>query len=93
MRFVINVEMKHTSRDKRSSLATTIEQRVLRAASSAAARLRPALKCVRALAGLNLDMLGDDVDPFGIGEAPDHVALRAEPKPAAALLRVVDTRR
>ena len=43
--------------------------------------LRAALESVRALACLDLDMLGDDLEPLGLGEPGHGSALRVNVKP------------
>jgi hypothetical protein len=43
-------------------------------------QLRAALEGVRALASLDLDMLGDDLEPLGLGEPGDGGALRVNAK-------------
>ena len=54
--------------------------------------LRPAIERVRALAGFGLDVLGDDRDVLGFGEAGDRRALRLDPEPRALLLPSRDTK-
>ena len=53
--------------------------------------LRPAVERVGALAGLGLDVLGDDGDALGFGEPRDRRALRFDPEPGALLLPSRDT--
>src|SRR5271166_583807 len=48
--------------------------------------LRAAIERVRALARLDLDMLGDDLKVLGLGEAGDGGALGVNAEPRAALL-------
>ncbi len=52
--------------------------------------LRAALEGVRALARLDLDMLGDDPEPLGLGEPGHGGALGVNAEPAAALLASAD---
>jgi len=48
--------------------------------------LRAAIENVRALASLDLDMLGDDLEPLGLGEAGDGGPLSVNAEAAATLV-------
>src|SRR5271165_4337076 len=52
--------------------------------------LRAAVERVRTLARLDLDMLGDDLEALGLGEADDGGTLGVDAKPRAALLAGAD---
>ena len=52
--------------------------------------LRAAFERVRSLASLDLDVLGNDFEPLGLGEAGDRGALRIEAQAAPALLGRAD---
>ena len=83
-RCVIKPEMKCTSRDSRSSFATTIEQASFLACASAL-RSMGRRSSASALAGLDLLVLGHDREAVRLGEARDHLALGVQPQPAPAL--------
>ena len=65
-------------------MATTIAQRALRDLERVG-EFGPAVERVGALAGLDLDMLGKEIDPLGRGEALDRVALCVDPETACGL--------
>ena len=52
--------------------------------------LRAAIERVGALARLDLDELGDDLEPLGLGEPGDGGALGVNAEPGAALLASAD---
>jgi hypothetical protein len=49
-------------------------------------KFRAAIERIGTLSRLDLDVLGDDLDPLGFGEPRDSGFLRLDPEPAAALL-------
>jgi hypothetical protein len=53
--------------------------------------LRPAIERIRAFARLGLDVLGDDLEVLGFGEAGDRRALCLDPEARALLLPCGDT--
>ena len=80
-RCAISPAMNATSRESRSSLATMTGHLPARPAASAAASCGPPVERVRALAGLDLDELGCELEALGLGEAVDGgpLGLDAEP--------------
>jgi hypothetical protein len=74
--------MKCTSRDSRSSLATTTGH-----FNQRGSQLWAAIQSVRTLARLDLDELGCDLDPLGLCKAGAGGALRLDTKARTALLR------
>jgi hypothetical protein len=52
--------------------------------------LRPAIQCIRPLAGLDLLKLAGKLDPLGLGEASDRLTLSVEAETRLALLSCRD---
>ncbi|MFK7945517.1 MAG: hypothetical protein AB8B85_21770 [Paracoccaceae bacterium] len=75
----MSLEMKATSRESRSSLATITGQRARRAVSSASRRT--GRLAIASLAALGLDMLGQERNPLGLGEASNGGALGLDAEP------------
>ena len=84
-RCAISPEMKATSRDSRSSLATMTGQRGLARRVQRRPELRPAEQRIAALAALGLDVLGEDGDALCLGEPGDRHPLRLDAEPGAPL--------
>ena len=92
-RCAIRPAMNATSRESRSSLATMTGAFACLACASARGELRPALERVGALAGLDLDVLGDQLEALGLANLAIGRSLRlqAEAAPALALVEPEDT--
>ena len=90
-RCAIRPDTNATSRESRSSLETRTQHLAVRAGAERGCELRPPIERVGALAGFGLDVLGDDGDALGLGEAGDGRALRLDAE-ARALLLPVETR-
>jgi hypothetical protein len=83
--------LRHEARDERDVAAQPIQLRDddrrldLARRRECCGQPRPTLERVGALAGLNLDELGDDVEALGRGKGRDRLALRLEPEARASL--------
>ena len=73
--------MNATSRDNLSSLATHTSQLLALGLLQRRLQLRAPVERISALARLDLGVLGDDVEPFGLGERGDGAALRLQAQP------------
>ena len=82
-RCAISPEMKATSRERRSSLATTTGHLALRAASKRGGELRTAVERIGAFAGLHLHELRDQRHAFGFGKAGTVLRCASMPRPDA----------
>jgi hypothetical protein len=78
-RRAIRSEMNATSRDSRSSFATTTDALAFFAKAGAA------VERVGALPGFDLDELGEDFAAFRLGEAGERRALRFDPQAGLTL--------
>jgi hypothetical protein len=77
--------MKATSRDRRSSFATTTGHLAVFAAANAAAKLRSPIESVGALAGLDLGEFGKAGETLGVGEAGERRSLGFNTKTGSPL--------
>ena len=75
-RCAIRPAMKATSRDRRSSLATTTGHFAVRRCRERGGKLRPAIQGVGSLARFDLDELGDLGEVFALCEPCDGGSLR-----------------
>ena len=78
--------MNTTSRDNLSSLATHTEAFRRLACLERRLQLRATVERISALPRLDLGVLDDDVEPFGLGERGDGAALRLQAQAGTALL-------
>ena len=83
--------MKTTSRDNRSSLDVTSRPSPF-APAPEPPRDRPTVEGIRALASFHLDVLGEELESFRLGEAGDGFPLASIPRPVRPCLSV-ETRR
>ena len=79
--------MKCTSWLRRSSLATATWHLSLLRGCESGLELRAAVERIRALAGLYLDELTDQLQALSVGELMKGLPLSLDPEPRAALLR------
>ncbi len=84
--------MRHKTADEGDIAGKAIEFRDhhrasrLTGASEGSGQLRPAVERIRTLSGLDLDMLGDDLDPLVFSKPRYSGLLSLNAQPAAALL-------
>ena len=81
----ISPAMKATSRESRSSLATTMEQRDLLGSRQGCRELWPALQRIGAFASLDLDELARDSETLALAELDDRPTLRFQAQAGAPL--------
>ena len=84
-RWAMRPEMKATSRESRSSLATMTGHLPVLAGGQRGGELRAPVEGIGTLAGLDLGELGDEGVALGLGEAGDGGPLRLDAEARSAL--------